>query len=311
MRARLRGVLGLLALLAALIALAPWGARWHWTLDLLANFVVQAGGFLLIAAGVFGWLRAFRAMAASLVGVALAAVPVLPDWFGSPAPAPRTTAAVRLLSLNLLRDNEANAALALATIADTTPDIVFGSELTPAWNERLLPGLAAFPHRYVRTDPGYFGVALWSRWPLREPTIVELGWSPAIRAIVDTPSGPVGVLGVHTPRPGNAERNADRDQALAAIPKAVQGLPAAHVVLGDCNATPWTPSLRDLLADGSLRAATFTKWLPTWPTMWPLPLRIPIDHALLGPGLDAVEVGTGASFGSDHLPLFVVVQPRR
>ncbi|MBL8738428.1 MAG: endonuclease/exonuclease/phosphatase family protein [Planctomycetes bacterium] len=312
MRARLRGVLGLLALLAAPIAIAPWCARWHWSLDLLANFVVQAGWFLLLAAALFAWQRAWRALSACLAGAAVAGAAVLPDWFGATATVTAAPAAsVRLLALNLLRDNEANAALALAGLADAAPDIVLASELTPEWHERLAPGLAAFPHRHVRTDPGYFGVGLWSRWPLRDATIVSLGWSPAIRAVVDTPYGPIGVLGVHTPRPGNAARNADRDQALAAIPKAVQGLPAAHVVLGDCNATPWTPTLRDLVADGSLRAATFGSWLPSWPTMWPLPLRIPIDHALLGPGLDALEVGTGPSFGSDHLPLFAVVQPRR
>lgn len=311
MRARLRSVLGLLALLAAPIAVAPWCARWHWTLDLLANFVVQAGGFLLLVALLFAWLRAWRSSTACLVGALVVAATVLQDWFGGPSPTRDPTAGVRLLALNLLRDNEANAELALAAVAESRADVVFGSELTPAWNERLAPGLAAFPHRHVRTDPGYFGVALWSRWPLREAEIVQLGWSPAIRAIVDTPNGPLGVLGVHTPRPGNRERNADRDRALAAIPAAVRSLPPAHVVLGDCNATPWTPSLRDLVADGSLRAPTFEQWLPTWPTMWPLPLRIAIDHALLGPGLEAVDVGTGASFGSDHLPLFVVVQLRR
>lgn len=312
MRARLRGVLGLLALLAAPVAVAPWCARWHWTLDLLANFVVQAGCFLLLAAAVFASLRAWRSLAASLAGAVLAGIAVLPDWLAGDAPAAAAPMApVRLLALNLLRDNEGNAALALGGLAEATPDIVFASEVTPAWHEQLAPRLGAFLHHYVRTDPGYYGVALWSRWPLRDATTVSLGWSPAIRAVVDTPHGPLGVLGVHTPRPGNAARNADRDQALAAIPKAVQGLPAAHVVLGDYNATPWTPTLRDLVADGSLRAATFGSWLPSWPTMWPLPLRIPIDHALLGPGLDALEVGTGPSFGSDHLPLFVVVQPRR
>jgi endonuclease/exonuclease/phosphatase (EEP) superfamily protein YafD len=39
-----------------------------------------------------------------------------------------------------------------------------------------------------------------------------------------------------------------------------------------------------------------------------VPLRIPIDHAFVGPGLEVLDVHTGAAFGSDHLPLCVTVR---
>jgi hypothetical protein len=204
-----------------------------------------------------------------------------------PPPAGRRRNGVRLLALNLLRDNEgerrpgprrdhrrgARRGVRQRTDARLARTAGAGPGRVPA-------PLRAHRSRLLRHRPVEPLAAAG-----RDPRAARL--EPGDPRRRGTPHGPLGVLGVHTPRPGNAARNADRDQALAAIPAAVRGLPAAHVVLGDCNATPWTPSLRDLLADGSLRAATFTPWLPTWPTAWPMPLRIPIDHALLGPGLDA------------------------
>ena len=312
---RLDNVLLLFALLAMPVAVAPWLARAHWSIDLVACFPVQAMGLLVLAALWLAVCRRWRAAGACALFAAIAAAAVVPDWLRTP-PGPGPTAAaaetppVRLLALNLLRGNHDHVAEALAVVRAERPDVLFCSEVTPEWCAGLAEALTELPHRHLAADAGYYGVALFSRWPLTDATTIPLGtpYAPALRATIAAPHGPLGLLGVHTPRPGDARRNQERDRALAAIPAAVRGLPRAHLVLGDHNATPWTPTLRALLDDGSLRAATFATWLPSWPTQWPLPLRIPIDHALLGPGLDLVEVHVGEGFGSDHLPLAVAVR---
>jgi endonuclease/exonuclease/phosphatase (EEP) superfamily protein YafD len=210
-----------------------------------------------------------------------------------------------VLSLNLLRGNHDRLAAALQVVRDEAADVVFCAEVTPEWLAGLAAGLPEFPHRCLRADEGYFGVALFSRWPLQQAEVVPLGvsWAPAIRAIVATPAGPLGVLGVHTPRPGNAERCRQCDAALAAVPAALASLPAAHVVLGDCNATPWNHGFRAMRAATGLASATDGGWHPTWTAAWPLPLRIPIDHILISPAVGARDATVGPSFGSDHLPL--------
>ncbi|MFY9341149.1 MAG: endonuclease/exonuclease/phosphatase family protein [Planctomycetota bacterium] len=310
MQLRWSNLVLLSALPACPSALAPFVAHWHWSLDLLACFPVQAMAWLLLTSALLFAARRPKPAAALLALAVAAAVPVLPVFWHSPPAAivagPART--VRVLSLNLLRENHARAADALAVIREHDPDVLFCSELTPAWLAALSNALPQFPHRSVRTDPGWFGIALFSRWPVRAE-VIPLGfeWAPAVRASVATPHGELGVLGVHTPRPGNGRRCAERDEALAAIPEALTPLPGARLVLGDCNATPWNAGFRDLLAATGLVPAN-DGWQPTWTTTLPWPLRIPIDHVLVGGGVGVLSCRVGESFGSDHLPLSATLQ---
>lgn len=309
-RVRFTNLVLLASLAACVPAMAPWLSGWHWTLDLLACFVVQAMLALTLAAIVLLAARRWRAAALPSVFAAIAAAAVLPAWLRSPPASTGDALPARVLSLNLERGNEAGAARALAAIRERDPDVLFCCELTPEWWKALEPGVAHLPHRLVQADDGYFGIALFSRWPLAQAAAIPLGcdWAPAARAIVATPAGPLGVLGVHTPRPGGARRNAERDRALAAIPAALAPLPARRVVLGDCNATPWNDAFRSLLASADLRSARDGSWLPTWTTSFPWPLRIPIDHVLVSAGIGVAACDAGPEFGSDHLPLSAVLR---
>src|SRR4029079_14149201 len=84
-----------------------------------------------------------------------------------------------------------------------------------------------------------------------------------------------------------------------------------RIVEGDFNATPWSPSFHRLLDDGHLTSSLDGFGLQvSWPESNVL-LRIPIDHALLGPALAATDRGTGPSFDSQHRSLHVTVAPAR
>lgn len=302
---RLRRVILLLGLPAAPVALAPHLASLHWTLDLLACFPVQAGAWCM-ACAVLALLCGGRASFVLLLGFALAAAAALaPAWLRAPARGADGDPTVRVLALNLLRGNEAAVAAALATIRAHDPDVLFCSEVTPEWLARLEPELAHLPHRRAQPDPGYFGVALFSRWPLAAADVLPLPfqWTPAVRATVTTPHGPLGVLGVHPPRPGSRDQCEARDLGLAAFADALAPLPERRVVLGDHNATPWNAGFRAMLAATGLRQAADGDWQPTWPSELPWFLRIPIDHVLVSDGVAVAECAVGPSFGSDHLPL--------
>ena len=87
--------------------------------------------------------------------------------------------------------------------------------------------------------------------------------------------------------------------------------PARRIVMGDFNATPWSPSFQRLLHRGHLFNSLDGFGLQvSWPESNVL-LRIPIDHALLGPALAATERGTGPAFGSQHRSLRLTVAGRR
>src|SRR5262245_57545151 len=217
-RVRLLNLLLLSALLAVPAAVAPFVARWHWTIDLLACFPVHAMLWLCFCGSVMLGARRVRAGLGCLLLAALPAAVVIPGWLVDHGPAEHGTS-LRVLSMNLLYNNT-HVAAALEEVSRTAPDVVFCAEVTPAWAAGLTASLAAFPHRFVHSDPGCFGVALFSKLPLHEAAIVPVGfdWAPALRAVVETPGGPVGLLGVHLPRPGSQRRCAERNAALAALP---------------------------------------------------------------------------------------------
>lgn len=303
---RLRGsnVIALLALPAFPPAVAPFLPPLHWSIDLLACFPVHAMGCLLLAAAALFASRRWRLGLPYLAFGLLAAAAVVPGWASGEQPS-AAPPSLRILSLNLLRGNEANAPAALATVRDADADVVFCSEATPGWQQGLAPLLAQYPHHHFAADPGFYGTLLFSRLPLRAVQTIPLGvtWAPAVRGIVQTAGGDVGLLAVHTPRPGDGERCHNRDLALAAIPAALTGLPAAHVVFGDFNATPWNRAFEQLLASSGLDRGSARAFRPTWPATLPWPLRIPIDHCLPGGGLHLHRCEVGMPFGSDHLPL--------
>jgi endonuclease/exonuclease/phosphatase (EEP) superfamily protein YafD len=94
---------------------------------------------------------------------------------------------------------------------------------------------------------------------------------------------------------------------LTAIAEWARQQTGSAVVLGDLNATPWSPYFRDLLRDGGLLNlqpgwGTFS----TWPAQLPF-LRIPLDHCLTTPGVGIVRKEVGSAVGGDHLPLIVDV----
>lgn len=310
MKWRATNVLVLLTLPAFGAALAPHLPVRHWLIDLPACFPVQAAACLLGTAVLLLLASRRRLAVAWAAGSGLALAAVVPGWFAGPRVGPTTGAPLRLLCLNLLRGNEADAAAVFAAVRSHAPDVVFCSEVTPAWQQVLHEGLRDFPHRCERADPGWFGTALYSRLPLASAQVIPLGyaWAPAIRAVVTTAAGPLGVLGVHAPRPGLGDRCAERDRALAAIPAALAPLPARRLVCGDCNATPWNRSFRDLLAATGLRDAAGGAFRPTWPVHLPWPLRVPIDHVLIPDGIAVERIATGPESGSDHAPLFAALR---
>jgi endonuclease/exonuclease/phosphatase (EEP) superfamily protein YafD len=306
LRFRLTNVLILLTLPTFAAALAPHLPPWHWLVDLPACFPVQAAALQLPMAAWLYVARRRRLAAAYLASGLMALLAVAPGWFAAREALGQDGTPLRVLSLNLLRGNHAAAPQALDVVRNYSPDVVFCSEVTPEWLQALRAGLADFPHRVEHADEGWFGVALFSKVPLTRSEVIPLGyaWAPALRTVLATPAGPVGLLGVHAPRPGTGNRCRERDRALAAIPAALEGLPGPQVVLGDCNATPWNGAFVELLAATGLQDGGGVGFQPTWPTNLPWALRVPIDHVLVRGGVKVAGTSVDGEFGSDHAPLF-------
>lgn len=279
----------------------------HVRLALLASF---------IPLGAIGWLHATALallLPTPMVVLSLAGLLIHLWWlltFFGPRPSPSVErTGLRLLSLNL-RYGWADP----GTVAQrlTEADVAVLVEVTPQALAALEPlVLNDFPHRAGHPARGGTGTMICSRWPITHQLTVPNLTTGAHLAVVQHPDSGclVQIAGVHPSNPIRGVQRWLRDaktitDAIAAA--ADPSLPL--VVAGDFNATPDHVTLRGLqrgLGLHNAAAASGSGWLPTWPAYRrriPRPL-LPIDHVLIGPGVQVRRVTRWPAHPSDHYGL--------
>jgi endonuclease/exonuclease/phosphatase (EEP) superfamily protein YafD len=113
------------------------------------------------------------------------------------------------------------------------------------------------------------------------------------------------IVAFHPRPPGGNERTAERDGVIVAGVHLALGMPRA-VLIGDFNATPWSPVLIDVRRLGFRRALCGAPLAPTWRSVNPL-LGLTIDHAYVYGDAAIADCRIGPDIGSDHRPLIVDV----
>jgi endonuclease/exonuclease/phosphatase (EEP) superfamily protein YafD len=294
---RLLAVVGSIAIAASLVPLA---ARLSWVFELFTHFRVQLVVGLIVLGLVFGVRRAYVWCGALAACAAVNAAPLMP-YLGPGDPDGRAPT-LTVLVANVRAVNTEHAGL-LASIAAENPDVVLIVEFTPAWDERLTPLAARYPHRFTMARRDAFGIALYSRHPLEEAHDAALGATATIDARVLAPRGTVRLIGVHLRPPMSPRSARERDTELTALAQHVANIAEPRVVLGDFNMTPYSPYFADFLEITGLRDPRAQFGLGfTWPTFFPV-LGIPIDHCLVSPDLGVAQYRRLPGFGSDHYPV--------
>jgi endonuclease/exonuclease/phosphatase (EEP) superfamily protein YafD len=280
--------------------------------ELATHFRLQ---YALASTACAAWLAYARAWRTALLGVCCAALSwgyVVPYYFGDEA---RDAAGVKpaqeerlvVMFANVAVGNSDYEAL-LASVREVRPDVVALAEVTPAWWERVQALAREYPYHESLPKQGGSGLALFSRFPLEGAASFDVDDSthPLMRARVVKGRASLMLLVMHPPAPPRARKFAYRlgqFERAAEIMKSEQG---PRALLGDLNATPWSPYFQDLLVRSSLRdVREGAGLLPTWPAQLPFFLRIPIDHCLVSREVRVRSVRTGPRTGSDHLPLVV------
>lgn len=193
------------------------------------------------------------------------------------------------------------------------PDVLVLQEFT---EEHLaqLQGLSGaklnerFPHRVLQPQADQFGIALLSRLPIEEHTVVPGAdhlHTPKIRARLRWNGGLIAISVVHPMPPINARYARARDASLAdeADHLVATGLPG--LLVGDLNETPWGAGMRAL--DGSLFLASGLA--PTWPNAAGSASVLPLDHVLVTSHWRRVSAFRGPDTGSDHRPVGALLAP--
>lgn len=150
-------------------------------------------------------------------------------------------------------------------------------------------------------------VGVWSKYPLNDarPVDIKMGWTRALRATVETPSGPVAVYVAHLPSVRvkfNAGFTAgQRDNSAEALGEAISREPVKKLVLlGDLNGTMNDRSLAPVTSQlRSAQGAAGNGFGFSWPADAPMAR---IDQIMVR-GMDPVSAWTLPATQSDHLPV--------
>jgi len=196
----------------------------------------------------------------------------------------------------------------LRFILGEAPDMLALVEVDQAWIDNLLSLRDLFPYRACLPHPSSYGLAFFSRYPIQTWRAARAGTSDPdhLEVELELPTGIVHVILAHLPPPFTPSELKKRNDGLAHLGQVARLKGKPTLLMGDFNASPWTPGLLDVERSSGLRSlrrghGLLASWpAPFWPT------RIPIDH-ILGSGTSITfgNASLGPDLGSDHLPLRV------
>lgn len=294
------------------MSLAAFLGRWVWWLDVLANFRAQ----YVVALSVLGLvvsLSKWKKTGYVILGVALVnLIAVLPLFIGSPPDPDASAPSVRVMSFNLLSDNESYPDV-IEYIESVDPDIVLLHEASRPWEVAMDSAELDYQIVRPRSEDIIFGTLVLVRGD--DVQAVSHGFeagAPRAVEVTFVPEGwttPISVLGTHPLAPTDPERASLRDAQLGFAGQWAADRSGPHLVAGDFNATPWSWPFRRLLDLGDMRnSQTGFGLQPSFSSRSNLLLRVPIDHVVHSEDLEVTDRRLGPSLGSDHFPVLVDLQ---
>jgi endonuclease/exonuclease/phosphatase (EEP) superfamily protein YafD len=295
--------------LIAVMTLAPLVGTYSTKMDLLSQFLIQAAVATVAALLLFVVLRRWLASAMALMALVLQLSVLQPSAFPARA-GDEVERTVDVLFANVWGYNQRLPAMARAIIA-LDPEIVVLAEIDDR-NRSLLADLAvAYPYRADCLSHWACDSVILSRLPILDDLS---GWQGRRRiamsaARIETGFGPLVVAGAHLDQPLPPKRLREQERQVAGLIEMLDPVEDPLLLVGDFNSAPWGRLLRGLAAGTGLEIAWGLEG--TWPSILPWPLRIPIDHALTGRGLELVERTVLRLPGSDHRSLHLRIGPSR
>ncbi|HEV7684799.1 MAG TPA: endonuclease/exonuclease/phosphatase family protein [Pyrinomonadaceae bacterium] len=280
----------------------------HVYLELTTHFRLQYAVASLACIVLLSTFYSWKLLPFAFAALVCNLIYILPYYTAAPGNQDRPDAIhLRLLEANVLGSNKNYAALNQAVL-EAHADIVILQELTAEWQKQTEDTLSQYPFRKVAPKPGGSGMALFSRYPLEDATILNLDTSTHIAMLgkVNIDGTMVSILALHPPTPVRTDKFLNRNlqfSEAAAIFRATKG---PGILIGDLNTTMWSPYFTDLVKNSGLRDARLGFGLkPSWPMPLPAILQLPIDHCLVSADVSVAGIGTGRRTGSDHRPLIV------
>ena len=307
MRVTLTGLLQAAAVVTVLFSLVTLLPVDHFGVQLFTHFRLQYLGVSLLLLVAFLWLRSPWYISMLAVTVTANAICVLPWYFGEPESAGETE--LKLLHANVLSSNREYDRL-IALLDSEAPDVVVLQEVSPDWLVALDELREDYPYSYAEARDGNFGIALFSRIPLKSVSHFDsppLGY-PTIVASLGIGKELLTVVATHPMIPVNGGFYDARNEQLVGIAELLGKRTGPKILVGDLNLSQWDFNYPKLEQVAGLRNSRKGFGIaPTWPTFMPFAM-IPIDHVLVSESISVTDLHTGPRIGSDHLPLVVTLK---
>ncbi|MCH7387247.1 endonuclease/exonuclease/phosphatase family protein [Acinetobacter modestus] len=222
---------------------------------------------------------------------------------------------ISLLVANVLTPNH-QYDLLLKHIDDLQPDLVLTLESDQNWQDALQPIEKQYPYRVAVPLDNLYGMHLYSRLRLDDSEIkfILSDEIPSIHASVKLRSGiQVQLYCLHPkpPSPTEAKDSTLRDAELLIIGDRIKDLDESCIVMGDLNDVAWSRTTRLFQRiSGLLDPRVGRYFMNTFHADYRL-LRWSLDHIFHSTDFGLVEMKRLSHIGSDHFPIYVVLQTGR
>ena len=255
------------------------------------------------------WLAALGAVICYQASRTVAFTPLAPkqvEWSTRQA----GECSFRLAISNLLQENEEHERW-LSVIRSVDPDVIVALEVDRKWQAALSPLRGTHPHVVERVQDNYYGMAVFSRLPVREHEVRFLvdEETPSVRAELELRSGDTFALYALHPKPPEPIRNQDsapRDAELVMVAKEIaRSTDTPTVVCGDLNDVAWSDTTRIFLRLSRLLDPRVGRGLlATYHANNPL-FRFPLDHVFHSGHFKLLDLRRLPKVGSDHFPVLI------
>lgn len=222
---------------------------------------------------------------------------------------------ISLLVSNVLMTNE-KYHLLLEQIQHLAPDLVLTLETNSEWQKQLSVIEADYPYRVPVPLDNLYGMHLYSKLKLSDTEVkfILSNEIPSIHTTVTLRSGhPVQLYCLHPkpPSPTEAKDSKLRDAELLIVGDQIKDLDESCIVMGDLNDVAWSRTTRLFQRiSGLLDPRVGRRYVNTFHADYPM-FRWSLDHVFHSTDFALVHMERLPHVGSDHFPVFVVLQTGR
>jgi endonuclease/exonuclease/phosphatase (EEP) superfamily protein YafD len=280
---------------------AVFAEQWH-IFDLLAQFTIAA----VFGASLAAIIEVARRKWKHALGAgAIAAIGMVTIWQEKPVPECDPGVATRRVVFFNIWVGADSFSDSLAYLQQSKADVIVLTELTKRSVAELAPLNQLYPHASPCAKNATCWTAAFSKTPFTDVTsaLDVPGKSPALAAMrISFPDGDMTIAGAHLTRPWPYDDVGAQERQRDALASGLLTLPGPQLVVGDFNGVTWGSIVSGLVDATGLKP--IASW-GTWRASMPTPLRLPIDHALVGEGITCATKTIGPALGSDHRPIIV------